>query len=106
MGLREYGEERASMARRVTWHLTGVSRLSWKWVAIYLLVLFALSQVAFVLRSEFLNLQPIQVFTHRVAPGSPYVCFVAVQGGTEVLAMDCLDLSLTDPAGVEGLSGE
>jgi len=39
--------------------------------------------------------KPAQIITWQPAKDSPYVCYVAVQGPNRVLAMDCLDTSLT-----------
>ena len=73
-----------------------VPKVTWKGIGIFLLVLFALAQAAFILRYEVLSLRSVQILAHQTSPESPYVCFVAVQGETKVLGMDCIDLTLTD----------
>ena len=73
-----------------------IPRLTWKGLAWFFIILFALSQAVVVVRSEIIDLKPVQILAHRTAPESPYICFVAVKGDTKILEMDCLDLTLTD----------
>ena len=73
-----------------------IPKLTWKGFGVGLVVLFLVLQAAFLVRGELLSLSPVQVLSHQVAPESPYVCFVAVQGGTRLLAMDCVDVTQTD----------
>ncbi len=71
-------------------------RITYKGLVILLVVLFLLFQAVMLVRSQLLDFQPIQILTHSTAPNSPYVCFIGVQGSSRLLAMDCIDITLTD----------
>lgn len=76
-------------------------RFSWEVVRRGLLVLALGSFVAlvgylgvmYVVESQ----RPAQIITWKPSADSPYVCYVAVKGPQTVLAMDCLDTTLTVP---------